>query len=154
MDTRFLAVLLIVLSAAFAQTTPLAAVFGVKVGLALAAVFFSAFFVRTFFHHAALAALALAAISFPFGTFSDTAPLFAVFLAGYLVRRAASWQPWLSYPASLFAATFLLYALIDIRFLAGHPGIVLREGAYTAIFGAFLYLSIGLPHDVPRRHTF
>ena len=154
MDARFLTVFLAVSFASFLQGTPFAAIFGVKVGFVLAAVFFAAFFVPSFSWYCAVAVLSVALIVIPSGSFSVAVPLLIVFLAGYLVRRAASWQPWLSYPALLFAATFLLYGLIDVHFLVAHPEIILREGAYTAIFGVVLYLFIAIPHDVSRRHTF
>lgn len=154
MDARFLTIFLIVIFSSFAQGTPLAALFGVKIGLALATVFFSAFFVRSFPSYFLLAGLSAAVIGIPSGALFEALVFFAVFLAGYLVRRAARWQPWLSYPISLVLGTIFLYALADIRFLAGHPAIVFCEAAYTAIFGLFLYLSVGLPHDLSRRHTF
>lgn len=154
MDTRFLGSLFAVVFASFVQLTPVASVSGAKIGIALAVVFFVAFFVRSFVQYAILAALSSALIAFPSGFFFGAAAVFPVFLAGYLVRRAAAWQPWLSYPSSLFIATFVLYALADFSFLVSRTGLVFREGAHTAVFGLFLYLVISLPHDLPRRHTF
>lgn len=154
MDTRFLAVLSGVVFASFAQSTPLVRLFGVTANVSLAAVFFSAFFVRSFLEYALIVFLSLSVFMLSFGISSDVVYMALIFLAGYPVRRAASWKAWLSYPVSLFAATFLMYALIDIRFLIGHSQIVAWEGAYTVIFGLLLYLFINHPHESPRRHTF
>ncbi len=154
MDARFLTVLSGVVLASFAQSTPLVRLFGVNANIAIAAVFFAAFFSRSFAQYAFAVFLSFAASVISIGVSSDAAYMTLVFLCGYPVRRATSWKTWLSYPVSLLIATFLIYGLIDAHFLAAHIGIVFQEGAYTALFGLLLYLFISRPDESSQRHTF
>lgn len=154
MDARLIGMAVALFFAAYAETTPLFLLFGVKADCALALAVLAAFSFESF-RECALLALAGACGLAMGGGFIPSILFFAgVFTMARAAYRAIPWQPFLVGCTLVIFFSFLTYVSADWALVMRLAPQFAREALYNVIAFAGLYLLVPSIHARNRRYKF
>ena len=144
MDSRIIYSGLALFVTAYAQTTPLFFVFGVKANVVLVLAVLSAFSVRTLYASVFFVVCATLGLMSGAGFIQSILFFSLVFATVQVVRRAVPWQPFLSACVLVLFFSCLTYASLDGGVIIRSAPQFAREALYNLITLAIIYAF--LPH--------
>ncbi len=152
MDSRLIRNGLLLFIVAYAQTTPLFAVAGVKVNVALVIAVLIAFSVRTLYECAFLSVCVALGLASGAGFVQALLFFLAVFFSAYILRIVLPWQPFLSALTLALFFTALSSISLDWEFFIRYAPQFARETLYNGITLAVLYAFISHYHARQGRY--
>ena len=128
--------------AAYAETTPLFSVFGVKANIILVLALLAAFSVRTFSACAFLVSCATLGLMSGVGFIQSAFFFSAIFLTVQGIRRVVPWQPFLSACVLVLFFSFFTYVSLDWDLMMRSAPQFALEAFYNLIVMSILYACI------------
>lgn len=146
MDSRLIRNCLLLFAIAYAQTTPLFVVYGIKADVALVLAVFLSLSAATTRERVILSLCASFGFASGIGLLQALLFFFAVFFSAYGVQRILPWRPFFSACALVLFFSALSYVSLDWGLLARYAPQFARETLYNAITLIVFYAFIPYYH--------
>ena len=151
MEARLVGAAVALFFAAYAGTTPIFLLSGVKVGVAIALAVFAAFSFGSLYECALLAFAGACGLGMGMGFIPSILFFAAIFFMTQAAHRFMPWQPFLVGCALVIFFSFLTYVSLDWALVVRLAPQFAREALYNLAVFAGLYLLIPPIHARQRR---
>lgn len=146
MDFRLIRNCFILFAVAYAQTTPLFILFGIKADVVLVLAVLMAFSVHTVYESVLLAVCASLPFASGLGSIQSLLFFCAIFFSAYGMRAIVPWQPFFSAFVLVLFFTFLSYVSFDTDFIVRFAPQFALESFYNGIMLIVFYAIVSHYH--------